>query len=131
MRLEQQGRPFFKFTKREKSEKQDERFVRGEEKKRRREEDEDREGEVRGAQRERPESPTTQGELALGDKDRVIFFRQRQLESSMTKGPNFPRVMFYPWFTAKFPRWGFKPILFVESLTWRWQCFFFAMIENF
>ena len=77
MRLEQQGRPFFKFTKREKSEKQDERFVRGaeertrreEEKKRTGEEDEDREGEVRGAQRERPESPITQGELALGDKD--------------------------------------------------------------
>ena len=70
MRLEQQGRPFFKFTKREKSEKQDERFVRGgEEKRRRGEEDEDREGEVRGAQRERPESPITQGELALGDKD--------------------------------------------------------------
>ena len=40
-----------------------------EEKRRRGEEDEDREGEVRGAQRERPESPITQGELALGDKD--------------------------------------------------------------
>ena len=94
--------------------------MRGEEEKRREErgeEDEDREGEVRGAQRERPESPITQGELALGDKDRVIFFRQRQLESSMTKGPNY--VMFQPWFAAKFPRWGLKPSLYVESLTYR------------
>ena len=42
LRLEQQGRPFFKFTKREKSEKQDERFVRGAEEKRRRGEEEKR-----------------------------------------------------------------------------------------